>query len=336
MDFNLDRLRTFIVVARTGNLSAAARELSATQPNVGRQMAALEKEVGLTLFARHSRGLDLTKQGKEFLALCNDIVGRLAHGTDVIREKDSAPSGCLKVISESGMQKRVLEKLPSFSEEFPDINISFSSVRDPYQLQIGGADVAIMPEPLNDPDFIQLPLYEMVLRIYASPAYLKLHGTPQRVEDLKSHKIIIYENNENAGLFNGQFTNDLIESSKHFTVVTNSLGMNAALISGLGIGCSGYNKNSIERNLLIDLFPDVPDKIIPYYFTYHRRLEDSPKIKVFYHFLKEEVVDIWQRPDRNLNSNTISKKPDNFALDVIAGSSLHKACEVSGTFHVSV
>ena len=42
MDFNLDRLRAFIVVARSGNLSAAARELGATQPNLGRQMTAFE------------------------------------------------------------------------------------------------------------------------------------------------------------------------------------------------------------------------------------------------------------------------------------------------------
>ncbi len=55
LDFNLDRLRSFIVVARTGNLSAAAKELGTTQPNLGRQMTALEKEVRLTLFSRHSR-----------------------------------------------------------------------------------------------------------------------------------------------------------------------------------------------------------------------------------------------------------------------------------------
>ncbi len=61
MDFNLERLRTFIVVARAGTLSAAARELGTTQPNVGRQMSALEKEVRLVLLSRHSRGLRLTK-----------------------------------------------------------------------------------------------------------------------------------------------------------------------------------------------------------------------------------------------------------------------------------
>jgi len=332
MDFNLDRLRTFIVVSRAGNLSAAARELDATQPNVGRQMAALEKEVGLTLFVRHSRGLDLTKQGREFLLLCYDIVGRLAQGTDVIREKDSGPSGCLKVASGSKMRERILEKLPLFSQEFPKMDFSFSAVKDAYQLQIGESDVALMAEPLDDPDFIQLPLCDMVLRIYASPGYLESHGTPKDIGALRSHKIIMY-GGENSKLFNSQLTNKIIKNPKKFIVVTNASSMRAALISGLGIGCAGYNKNDMEKNLLVDVFPGMPDKTIPYYFTYHRRLEGSPKIKAFYDFLKEEVVDVWQRPGI---SNNALNKPDNFAFDVIAGSPFHKARDVSGSLHVSI
>jgi DNA-binding transcriptional LysR family regulator len=69
MYFNLDHLRAFVVVARTGNLSTAAKELGTTQPNLGRQMTALSKEFNLELFFRHSRGVSLTKQGEEFLAL---------------------------------------------------------------------------------------------------------------------------------------------------------------------------------------------------------------------------------------------------------------------------
>lgn len=296
MNFNLDKLRSFIVVARTGNLSNAAREIGISQPNLGRQMTALGKEVGLTLFVRHSRGIVLTKQGEEFLALCHDIVGIFVQGIDVIREKGFDPSGSLKVVSEPGIIDRILEKISTFSENFPNVNFSFFPITEVYQLQTGHSDVALMTGTCNDPDIIQLPLCDMVLRIYASPTYLRLHGTPEAIEDLKSHKIIIY-GGENSKLFNSQLTNDIIENPRRFIVVTDSSSMDAALTNGLGIGCSRYNKNSIENNLLVDVFPVIADKMIPYYFTYHRRLEGSPKIKVFYEFLKEEVVGIWQRPD---------------------------------------
>jgi DNA-binding transcriptional LysR family regulator len=297
VDINLDRLRAFIVVARTGNLTAAAKELGATQSNLGRQMTALEKEVGLTLFIRHSRGLALTKQGKEFLAVCCDIVGQVGQKIDIIKEKESSPSGHIKVISELGMLERILETLLKFFQMFPNINISFSSTRDITQLQIGDSDLALMVEHLNDREFIQLPLCEVNLRVYASPDYLKVYGKPKTLEELKSHRLIIY-GGEDADIFNGQLPHELIKNSQQFVVVTNSSSMNTALINGLGVGCSAYNKNSIEKGLLIDIFPDMPDGIIPYYFTYHRRLEGSPKIRILYDFLVEEVVNIWQRPDK--------------------------------------
>lgn len=291
MDFNLDRLRTFTVVARTGNLSAAAKELGATQPNLGRQMTALEKEVGLTLFVRHSRGLALTNHGEEFRTLCRDIVGQIAQKINILKEKESGMSGCLKVISGPGILEMILERLPKFSKEFPDINVSFSSTTDISQLQMGDSDMALMVEQLNDPEFIQLPLGNMPLRICASPDYLTSYGKPKTVEDLKSHKLVLY-GGENADILNGQFPHDLIKNPKQFIVVTNGSSMNTALTNGLGIGCSVYTENSIKKNSLIDVFPGMPDKIIPYYLTHHRRLEGSPKIKVFYDFLIKEVIDI--------------------------------------------
>ena len=111
MDFNLDKLRAFIVVARMGNLSSAAKELGTTQPNLGRQMTALQNEVNLTLFFRHSRGLSLTKHGEDFLNVCKDIVGQLIQKVDIIREKDLFPEGNLKIITGLGTTEEILGSL---------------------------------------------------------------------------------------------------------------------------------------------------------------------------------------------------------------------------------
>jgi len=113
VDFNLDRLRSFIVVGRTGTLSAAAKELGTTQPNLGRQMTLLEKEVNLVLFVRHLRGLGLTKQGQEFLDLCQDIIGRLAQETGVIREGALEPEGNLHFLSGVGTLEDILGNSPA-------------------------------------------------------------------------------------------------------------------------------------------------------------------------------------------------------------------------------
>ncbi len=296
MDFNLDRLRSFIVVSRTGNLSAAAKELGTTQPNLGRQMTALEKEVRLTLFSRHSRGLYLTKQGEDFLNVCQDIVGQLAQRTDIIREKDSAPEGTLKIVTGVGTTEAILDNLPRFSQQFPKIDFTFLSTTEIYQFHIGDADVGIIPVRYSDPELTQHLLYELNLRIYAAPKYFREYPMPKSLEELHSHKLIVYSG-DNRAL--EEINIHLSHQNNYFhpfIKVNNGLSLRKALLKGLGIGAYGYERDLVQNNLLVDIFPNMSDQKIPYYFTYHRRLEGSPKIKAFHEFMKE-IAKTWQRPD---------------------------------------
>ena len=65
--FDWNRARTFLVTAEEGSLSAAARALGMAQPTLGRQVDALEEELGVVLFERAGRGLVLTPSGLELL-----------------------------------------------------------------------------------------------------------------------------------------------------------------------------------------------------------------------------------------------------------------------------
>jgi DNA-binding transcriptional LysR family regulator len=60
----LYQLRIFLTIARTGNLTRAAERLNASQPAVSSQIKALEEELGVTLFARTPRGMELTQEGR--------------------------------------------------------------------------------------------------------------------------------------------------------------------------------------------------------------------------------------------------------------------------------
>jgi DNA-binding transcriptional LysR family regulator len=293
MDFNLDRLRTFIVVSRTGNLSTAARELGATQPNLGRQMTALEKEVGFTLFVRHSRGIGLTEQGQEYFELCKDFVGQIEQKTNIIKEKGPEVRGTLKILVGVGAGQIILDNLTPFAIKFPNLCFKISSITDIFQFKIGDSDAGIIPTRSSDPDLIQHHLYDMDLRIYASPSYLENHTWPKHLEDLQYHNMIVYsgdtlEITRSLKLhLTGDAANDL--KYKNYIDVDNGLALRKALINGLGIGSFWYDADLLNQNLLVDVFPDMPSRRIPHYFTYHRRLEGSPKIHAFHEFLKEIV-----------------------------------------------
>ncbi|WP_426357327.1 LysR family transcriptional regulator [Pseudocolwellia sp. HL-MZ19] len=66
--FDWNRARAFLVTAEEGSLSAAARSLGMTQPTIGRQISALEKELGVSLFERTNSGLVLTQSGTDLMA----------------------------------------------------------------------------------------------------------------------------------------------------------------------------------------------------------------------------------------------------------------------------
>lgn len=293
MDFNLDRLRTFIVVARTGNFSATARELGATQPNVGRQMTALEKEVGFPLFSRHSRGIVLTEQGREYYDLCQDIVGQIEQKTNIIKERGSEVRGTLKIVVGVGAGQVILDHLHPFASKHPNLCFKISSITDVFQFKIGDSDVGIVPTFISDPDLVQHHLYDMDLRIYASPSYLEANTWPKTPEELHNHKMIVYNGNtpEITKSLQLHLTGDPNKDSKfkNFIEVDNGLALRKSLINGLGIGSLWYESDLLNQGLLIDVFPDMIGRRIPHYFIYHRRLEGSPKVQAFHEFLKEIV-----------------------------------------------
>jgi len=291
MDFNLSRLRSFMVVARLGNLSAAAKELGTTQPNLGRQMTALAKELELELFVRHSRGVELTEQGREFFEVCQDIVGQLAQRRDMIREKSSEVQGKLRILTGVGSGQIILDHIHTLSLKFPKLCFEISSVADVFEFKIGDADVGIILSPSSDPDMIQHHLFDMEMKIYASPDYLKEHGSPRTLEDLYYHNMIMYkaETQEITQSINTHLTGDTTKDLQYNNLiqVNNGIALRKALINGLGIGNLWYEKDLLDQNLLVDVFPDMPSRKIPYYYTYHRRLDGTPKVKAFHDFLND-------------------------------------------------
>lgn len=93
----LRQLRYFVAVADHGSFSAAADALAVAQPSIGQQIRLLEDDLGTALFHRHSRGVELTETGTNFLARAKDILERCDEAERAIRDESSEPSGKVRV-----------------------------------------------------------------------------------------------------------------------------------------------------------------------------------------------------------------------------------------------
>ena len=284
MNINLDILNSFVAVAKAGNLSGAARKIGTTQPNLGRQMTALSKEIGLTLFDRHSRGMSLTDGGKKFLILCQTILGQLKHETNLIREQDKGLIGSLRIMKSPGTTGIILDALSLFRKNHPKVQFSITSAADVSDLHMADIDVGILPTLPNDPELLQRHLYDLSVRLYAAPGYFETRKMPKTLDDLKSHNVIICDSPEGCTDSPLNFHASVTNFSSSVKVSEEML--EEFLTSGWGIAPFPSN-NKLESTAIIDVFPDMPDHKVPVYFTHHKRLEGSPKVEAFYECLKK-------------------------------------------------
>ena len=90
MAFTLRQLQFFIAAAEAGSVSGAARALSISQSSVTEAIRALEDDLGITLFDRLARGIEITHKGSAFLRHARQILADVATARMVFRE-DAAP-----------------------------------------------------------------------------------------------------------------------------------------------------------------------------------------------------------------------------------------------------
>ena len=129
MSKSLDRLtllETFVRIADTGSLSAAARDLGLSQPSVSRQLADLEKRLKTQLIRRNTHGLSLTETGLELLSDAR----QLTRAWDAVEERylgaEEIIKGKLKVVAPVALGQSHLARFASeFQLAYPSVNLSW-------------------------------------------------------------------------------------------------------------------------------------------------------------------------------------------------------------------
>jgi DNA-binding transcriptional LysR family regulator len=287
-----DKLRVFHAVAEAGSFTHAGDTLNLSQSAVSRQISALEEALSVPLFHRHARGLILTEQGEALNRTVREVFAKLAMTEALLAESKEKPAGRLKITTTHSFGVTWLApRLKHFLSAHPDVSVSLLLDDTDLDLAMREADVAIRMHPPRQPDLVQRHLGEIRWQVWASPDYLKAHGTPEKAEDLDNHKLVLFGDRKppvldvnwlaEVGRKDGTPRRGLLE--------VNSLqAMLVAIRAGIGIGAiPDYLMH--EPGGLIPLLPNVQKPHVDMYFVYPEELRNSKRVSVFRDFLVKSI-----------------------------------------------
>jgi DNA-binding transcriptional LysR family regulator len=195
--FTLDQVRAFVVVAEELHFGRAAERLQMTQPPLSRQIQKLERAVGVRLFERDNRKVELTTAGETFLAEARRILALASGALEQAQRIQAGSAGTVRIGFTATSTFSVLTSLLNLvSEAYPDIHLDLFEMVTREQvskLVDGELDLGLARPPFDKTAFASLLLYrEELLLAVPSGHRLSRLDRPVSVEDLVSEPLIMY------------------------------------------------------------------------------------------------------------------------------------------------
>lgn len=190
-----DDLRYFVSLGREGSTLAASRALGVDQSTVQRRVAALEKRLGRPLVARGPTGYRLTDFGRALLGPAQDVQAAVERFEQSVAEAVRGEAGVVRVTCPEPIVLRLQRSgfVDRFHTRHPGLRIEFV-VSDRYMdLMQGDADVALRSGDTDDGELVGRRIADSIWAVYGSRDYLAAHGRPARVEDLRQHALIGFD-----------------------------------------------------------------------------------------------------------------------------------------------
>lgn len=189
----LQPLIAFAETAKHGNFAAAARELGGAPSTLAKAVARLEGTLGVKLFHRTTRQVNLTPDGERLFERCQRVLSELEDLEAEAAGTRARPSGTLKIDVPITYGKRfVLPRLATLVREHPGLQLDVR-LNDGYvDLVRDAIDLAVRVGRLQDSSLVARTIDRQGFVLCASPAYLAEHGTPRRLDELERHVAVVF------------------------------------------------------------------------------------------------------------------------------------------------
>lgn len=235
----MQELVAFVRVAEAGSFSAAARAQGVTPSAISRQVARLEKALGLALLQRTTRQLRLTDAGLAVLEHGRAMVAAARATLEVAEGHVDVPRGRVRLSAPKAFARQVLHRpVLDFLQRYPEVDVHFLVQDRPVDALREGVDLVVRLTDDPPPGMVARALCPVQQWVVASPAYQAAHPPVHTPDDLMAHSCIALGEQERDGRWRFVRGDEAVEVavSGRYTVNHSEMRL-AAVEAGLGIGC---------------------------------------------------------------------------------------------------
>ncbi len=288
----MDKLRAmsaFVHIVDAGSLTAASARLGTSLASVVRQLAALERALGVRLLNRTTRRIALTDEGREYVERCRRLLAEIDETERMLTDREHSPSGRIALTAPVMFGRlHVAPVVTDFLVAHPGMRAELMLLDRVVDLLEDGFDLAVRIGRLPESSLVAIALGHTQRVFCASPDYVAEHGMPTRPADLAAdagrHQVVGFSGLGTGAewVFQHDGKTERVMVSERF--VTNQVHVALdACAKGLGIGLFlAYQSAALEAaGALVRLLPDWAPPPEPVNLLLPSARLMSPRIRAF-------------------------------------------------------
>ncbi|USE71060.1 LysR family transcriptional regulator [Pseudoalteromonas maricaloris] len=288
----LTGVRSFSKVVEFGSFTRAADEEGVSASAVSKRIDWLEQQLGLTLFIRTTRQVNLTEAGEHFLPKASLWLAQFECLTDHGQALNQAPSGSLKIASTLAVGSTILmPNIASFLAKYPKLKIHLNVIAPGAHPDLTH-DLVITRyyEAFDSASHKGSRLIDYQMQIFGAPHYLKQHEPIKSLNDLRQHKMLLSSYYHKLGGIILEI-GDVFQFDNYNFVSDQLDAMLTAAVQGLGLVfiAPSYVKRELDQGLLIPVLPEIKSETKQLWAYYPKTNYTPYKTQLFIEHLKNHL-----------------------------------------------
>ncbi|MAG77515.1 MAG: LysR family transcriptional regulator [Colwelliaceae bacterium] len=291
-----NQIRIFQIIAQEGSISAAARKLEMAVPSVSASLKHLEQTLGLPLFTRSTRKIELTEAGELLVNHTKHSMAELNLAVESVSDLSKTPRGKVRITMPRFVFQQIVSPIyADFCTCYPDIELEISLYDGTVDIIKEGFDLGIrFGDRIGDGMVARQIMSPREDALFASTKYIDKYGLPTSIEALKDHRLIYYRfitSNQLLPLTLQNEGNTITVDIKPSLVVNDTDLMKDAALKGLGIGrlLLPIVKDDIDSGKLVPILQEHWISMPGVYIYFNQHAQKAKRVRAFIDFVMDNL-----------------------------------------------